>query len=68
MRSVPEFEETISGKQYWYLIMLLTQGCKDGLVIFFFNVRTVVWTLKLLYPQKWSVCVCAQKDLFGLQI
>ena len=46
MSSVSEFEEIISGKQYWYLIILLTQGCKDGLVIYFFNVHTVVWTLK----------------------
>ena len=64
MSSVSEFEETISGKQYWYLIILLTQGCKDGLVIYFFNVHTVVWTLKWLYPQKWGMCVCLHKKIY----
>ena len=33
-------------------------------LLFFFNVRTVVWTLKLLYPQKWSVCVCAKRSIW----
>ena len=77
LSKVSEFGWNLFGKQYWYLLILLAQGCKDGLVIFF-NVSTVIWTLyspsEVIIALKNGVCVCVcvcvctKKDLLSLQI